>query len=445
MNQNSNFHFNINSLITRYKYIWVLYIIFQLVFILFFPREYTNDAQYYYSLAKECVQNNEFYPGTEHLYEDYIVAPLYVNIIIVLLNIYNSHISIGLFNIIINLLQLFFVYKITRFYFDDNTAKLSVLIYIFYLNSFGLVLSNFTELLFTVLILSSIYFYLKKTTSFLFLSGIMLGTSIAVRPVGWDLAVCYLLIAGYLFFKEKKFNLDILKIAIGTFLFIILFGCFNYWHFGRFIFTSTTGPVNLLLGANDTATGGFNARVYDQGNIGYIARPDTLTYLQKGDFYYDQATNWIKQNPGKWLLLAPLKLVHTFSYDDISISLIAGLGDWNIIATIKNSVEDRNFNHILPGESFYVKLLYFLLEIIQHIFYYLLILVLVLWAVRNIKERSFSEFSLLHLFFVLIGMLMIMITVGTPRYKYPFIIMMIPFISSYIQTRFLSKINIEKL
>jgi len=444
MNQNSNFHFNINSLITRYKYIWVLYIIFQLVFILFFPREYTNDAQYYYSLAKECVQNNEFYPGTEHLYEDYIVAPLYVNIIIVLLNIYNSHISIGLFNIIINLLQLFFVYKITRFYFDDNTAKLSVLIYIFYLNSFGLVLSNFTELLFTVLILSSIYFYLKKTTSFLFLSGIMLGTSIAVRPVGWDLAVCYLLIAGYLFFKEKKFNLDILKIAIGTFLFIILFGCFNYWHFGRFIFTSTTGPVNLLLGANDTATGGFNARVYDQGNIGYIARPDTLTYLQKGDFYYDQATNWIKQNPGKWLLLALLKLIHTFSYDDISISTIAGLGDWNIVATIKHLVEDGNFSNIIPTEPFYVKLIYFPLEIIQHIYYYFLILVLALWIIQKTREKSFSEFSLLHLFFVLIGMLMIMITVGTPRYKYPFIIVMIPFISSCIQTRFLSKINIEK-
>lgn len=444
MQPHSNFHFIINILILRYKYILILYIIIQLVFILFFPREYTNDAQYYYSLAKECVENNEFYPGTEHLYEDYIVAPLYVNIIIVLLNIYNSHISIGLFNILLNLLQLFFVYKITRLYFDNKTAKLSVLIYIFYLNSLGLVLSNFTELLFTLLILSSIYFYLKNNTSFLFLSGIMLGASISVRPVGWDLAVCFLLIAGYLYFKEKKFNLDIFKIASGTLLFIILFGCFNYWHFGRFIFTSTTGPVNLLLGANDTATGGFNARVYEQGNIGYIARPDTLTYRQKGEFYYHQATTWIKQNPGKWLLLAPLKLIHTFSYDDISISTISDLGNWNIITSIKNLVKDRNFNNILPKEPFYVKLIYLLLEIIQHIYYYFLILILAFWILRKIRERNFSEFSLLHLFFVLIGLLMIMITVGTPRYKYPFIIIMIPFISSYIQIRFLNKINIEK-
>ena len=444
MKPGSYFHFAINTIITKYKYILALYIVTQFVFILFFPREYRNDDLYYYSLAEKCVQNNEFYPGAEHLYEDYIVAPLYVNVIIVLLKIYNSHLSIGLFNILINLIQLFFVYKITRFYFNDKTAKLSVLIYIFYLNTLGLVMLNYTELLFTLFILSSIYFYLKKTSSFLFLSGIMLGASIAVRPVGWDLAVCYLLAAIYSYLKEKKFNFDLLKLISGTFLFIILFGTFNYGHFGKFIFTSTTGPVNLLLGANNTATGGFNARVYEQGNIGYIARPDTLTYTQKGDFYYEQATNWIKQNPGKWLLLAPLKLIHTFGYDDISISTIAGLGDWNIILTIKHLTEDRNFSNILPMEPWYVKLIYFLLQIIHHIYYYFLILILVMWTIRQIRERNFSEFSLLHLFFFIIGMLMIVITVGTPRYKYPFIIVMIPFISSYIQARFLSETNIER-
>ncbi|MEJ2629363.1 MAG: glycerate kinase, partial [bacterium] len=59
MKPNSYLHLIINPLISKYKYILILYIIVQLVFILFFPREYTNDAEYYYSLAKECVQNNE--------------------------------------------------------------------------------------------------------------------------------------------------------------------------------------------------------------------------------------------------------------------------------------------------------------------------------------------------------------------------------------------------
>ncbi len=444
MKSNPGFMPLINSLVLKYKYILGLYIVLQIVFILFFPREYRNDAQYYYSLAQECVHENQFYPAEKHLYEDYLVAPLYVNILVILLKVYNSHLTIGIFNIIINLLQLLLIYKITLFYSNNKTAKLSVLIYIFYLNTCGLVLLNYTELLFTFFILASIFYYLKKTTTSYLSSGILLGASIAVRPVGWNLILCLLLLAIAAYFKEKKINFDFLKVISGTLLFIILFGSFNYAHFGRFIFTSSTGPVNLLLGANDTATGGFNAKVYEKGNIGYLAHPDTMTYIQKGDFYFKQATNWIKENPGRWLLLAPFKLIHTFSYDDISLAAIVGLGDWNFYTIFKHLASGKSFNNILLSEPFYLKVIYFLIELTQHIYYYFLVFVLIMWVIKNIKDRSFSEYSILHSLFVLLGILMILITVGTPRYKYPFVIVMIPFIASYIQTKYLNRISIDK-
>ena len=272
----------------------------------------------------------------------------------------------------------------------------------------------------------------------------MLGASIAIRPVGWALALCYFFIALYKYFKEKKLSFNFLKIFTGTFLFILLFGGFNYLHFGRFIFTSTTGPVNLLLGANDTATGGFNARVYEKGNIGYIKNPDTLTYIQKGDFYSKQATNWIKQNPIKWFELAPLKIVHTFAYDDIAISSILNLGEWNFYTIVKHIGTDKNIKNILPNEPLYLKIIYYFLQITQFIYYYFLITILFLWTIKIFKEKNISEYSLLHLLFVLIGTLMIIITVGTPRYKYPLIIVMVPFIAPYIHTKFINKINREK-
>ncbi len=444
MNSNLSINSITDTLLSKIKYILALYVILQFIFVLFLPTEYRNDAQYYFSLAQDCVQKNEFYPAASHLFEDYIVAPLYINILIVLLKIYNSAVSIGIFNIIINLLQLFLIYKITQFYSDNKTAKLSVLIYIFYLNTFGLVLQNYTELIFTFFILASIYFYLKKTTYFLFISGIMLGASIAIRPVGWVLALCYFVIAIYNYIKRKKINVDYLKLFTGTLLFILLFGSFNYLHFGRFIFTSTTGPVNLLLGANDSATGGFNASVYEKGNIGFIKQPDTLTYIQKGDFYYNQATNWIKQNPLKWLFLAPLKLVHTFAYDDIAISSILNLGDWNFYTIVKHLGTDKSFKNILPNEPLYIKIIYYFLQITQLVYYYFLMIILFLWIIKIFKERKFSQYSFLHSLFALVGTIMILVTVGTPRYKYPLLIVMIPFIASYIELKYLNKINREK-
>ena len=431
------------AIVSKYKIILALYILIQVIFIFFFPQEYRSDALYYFKLAEECYQSDQFYPAVQNLYEDYLVAPFYINIIILLLHIYNSTITISLFNLLVNLLQLFFIYKITQNYFDEKTARISLIIYILYLNTLGLVLLNYSELFFTLLIVSSIFFYSKNSILLFTLSGVLLGASIGVRPAGWALLISYLIISVYHIFKEKKLVFKPITVIAGMLFFILLFGSFNYFHFGKFIFTATTGPVNLLLGANETATGGFNARVYDKGNAGYIAKPDTMTFTQTGEFYQKQATNWIKVNTIKWIGLAPLKILHTFGYDDIAISSLAGTAEWNITRTIKFLTNDRNMNDILPTESIQIKVLYFVLQIVHHIYYFLLIIILILWLINNFKKKLFTESSLIHLLFVLIGTIMIMITVGSPRYKYPFVIVMIPFIASYLQSKLLTKNSIE--
>jgi hypothetical protein len=337
---------------------------------------------------------------------------------------------------------MFFVYKITQKYFDEKTAKLSVILYILYLNTAGLVLFNNTELFFTLLIVSSIYFYNNKTASSFLISGILLGASIAVRPAGWALLVSYLFIFGLDIFRVKKFDVKPLAVISGILLFILLFGGFNYLHFKRFIFTSSTGPVNLLLGANETATGGFDARVYENGNAGYIANPDSMTYIQKGDFYFKQSTEWIERNPVKWIGLMSMKLIHTFVYDDIAISALAGAEEWNLIKSVKN-IFTGSWNNVLPSKYFHTNTVYVLIQILHHFYYFLLIYLSIFWFVDQVKKKNFDEYIVIHLLFVLIGILMIMVTVGTPRYKYPFIIVMIPFISSYLKPKFLDRIEVK--
>jgi hypothetical protein len=435
----------IKFLTSKIKYFVIIYFLFQVSLILLKDVNYKSDALYYFKLAKECIELNEFYPAKQHLYEDYIVAPLYVNTLIFILTVYDSTITISIFNLIIILLQLLLLYKITIKIFSEVTARLTVLIFIFYLNNAGLMLQNYTELLFLLLVSASIYFFLLSKNSCLLLSGIFLGGAISVRPAGWALLLAFIILQFLLSIKNKKVFLNYLYIYSGTLIFILLFGGFTILHFGRFEFTSTTGSVNLLLGANDDATGGFNSKVFGSGKAGYIENPESLTYLEKGDFYREQAFSWISRNPGKWILLAPLKLLHTFGWDDISLSSLPGYDDTNFLQVTKILLSGEALSSALHNAYGIETALYLSTLILSHLYYYLILILIVFGIYNLLRNRLNGNAISLILIFSVLSVLMIMITVGTPRYKYPPFILLLPFAAYYLEIKFgTGKQNIEK-
>ena len=426
----------IHLLTLKIKYIVIIYAAIQLVLIFTSEIAYNSDALYYYNLAQNCIDQNVFYPAQQNLNDDYIVAPLYINLSFLVLKSYNSTVAIGLFNLIVILLQIYVLYKITQKLFSEDVALITILLYMLYLNTFGLLLQNYTELFFLLLVSSSIYFFRLQKSKYLVLSGILTGCAIAVRPVGWVLLVAFLTIQFLFIYKNKTNKPDFFYIYSGTLVFIILFGFFTDLNFGHFEFTSTTGPINLLLGANDDATGGFNSTVLEEGKAGYIEFTDSLTYLQKGDFYQNQAVKWITENPGRWLLLAPIKLIHTFAWDDISVSSLLAMSDTNFARVIKIILLEFDFNKALPNTSTLFKVVYLSILILHHLFYYFMLLVITLGIYKIFKNRLYTEGTNLILIFSTIAILMIMITVGTPRYKYPMFILLLPFASYYLSTKF---------
>ncbi len=206
--------------------------------------------------------------------------------------------------------------------------------------------------------------------------------------------------------------------------------------FGHFEFTSTTGPVNLLLGANDDATGGFNSTVLEKGKAGYIEFTDSLTYLQKGEFYQRQAVNWITEYPERWLLLAPAKLFHTFAWDDISISSLLGISNVNFARVMKNIFLEFDFNKALPNTNTFYKISYLLILILHHLFYYFLLFAVIMGIYKLFKNKFYNDKTILILIFSAVATMMIMITVGTPRYKYPMFILLLPFAAYYFEMKF---------
>jgi len=426
----------IKFLASKIKFIILIYALVQLVMILITETNYKGDALYYYKLAQECIEQNEFYPAQQHLYEDYIFAPLYINVLIILLTIYNSTFTISLFNLFVIVLQIHLLYKITEKLFSYFTAKLTILFFVFYLNTAALVLQNYTELFFLLLITASIYFCIQYKNIYLLLSGICLGGAISVRPLGWALLLGIILVQLFTSIKNKKIILRPFYVYTGTLMFIILFGGFTFLHFGKFEFTSNTGPVNLLLGANEDATGGFNSTVLDRGNAGYIEYPDSSTYIQKGEFYQDQAIKWISENPLKWLSLMPVKFFHAYGWDDVSLSSLLGYHDTNLLRVSRILVTEKDFNSALPNISLFEKVLYFLILIFSHLYYYILLVAITAGIYYLFKQSHYEEATILILLFVCFSTLMLMITVGTPRYKYPMFILLLPFAANYVENRF---------
>ncbi|HSW55163.1 MAG TPA: glycosyltransferase family 39 protein [Ignavibacteriaceae bacterium] len=423
-------------LASKIKYILLFYVFIQLTLILTLETNYRSDALYYFKLAQECIEQSEFYPAKQHLYEDYIVAPLYINTLIIFLTIYNSTIIISFFNLAVILLQIMLLYKITKRIFSEDIARLTILLFILYINTLGLLPQNYTELFFLLLITFSTYFYLLHKNIYLIISGIFLGGAIAVRPLGWALLLAFISIQIFTSIKNKKILFNYFYIYSGTLLFIILFGGFTYSHFGKFEFTSTTGPINLLLGSNDDATGGFNSLVLENGKAGYIEDTEALTYIQKGEFYQNRAVDWIIYNPTKWLSLAPLKLLHSYGWDDISLSSLMGFDETNFLKVIRILFSEGDSSKALPNSNLADQTLYFSVLIVSHLYYYLLLLAIAFGIYNLFKKKLNMDLNSLILLFVVFATLMIMITVGSPRYKYPMIILLLPFAASYIDMKF---------
>ena len=428
----------LNFLQNHIRILLLLYLAVQLGYVFLSNLNYQSDSLYYYNLAQDCLKLHTFYPAPIHLYQDYIIAPLYINVLVVILSIINSKIAIGIFNILLNFVQLWLVYKITIRIFNKVAAKTVTIIYIFYLSTLGLILFNYTELIFNVLIFSSIYFYLQKNNWKMIISGILLGASIAVRPIGWALLGAYLINEIYSREQVKKILRNAGILVLGFLIFITSFGIFNYSHFDKFIFTSTNGPVNLLIGANDDATGAYNNKVFEKGKIGYIANSDKETYTVKEGYWLNQAYNWIYEHPVKYISLFPLKIVHMFIWDDFSVSRLLNLSDWNLYKVIKNIITGSK-EPILDNNPLSLKISYFVLQILHHLYYFYLLVLFILIIKKNFKKLFSNSELRLFLLFMFLGISIHLLTFGDARYKYPYIISMMIFMAPVFYNSIISK------
>jgi hypothetical protein len=199
------------------------------------------------------------------------------------------------------------------------------------------------------------------------------------------------------------------------------------------------------MGANDQATGAFNAKVFEPGKAGFIANPETKTYIEKDEFWYGQAKRWIEKHQLKYISLFPMKLVHMFIWDDFSVHKILNFKDWNLYRITKYLlIKKENVEFLGPGHSLFSKISLIVLLIIHHIYYFSM-LFLFFTAIYFNRESIFQKNGLrVLLLFIIFGVGIHLTTVGDARYKYPYVISMImiiaPMVKNFLENKKL-KIN----
>jgi hypothetical protein len=260
------------------------------------------------------------------------------------------------------------------------------------------------------------------------------GASIGVRPLGWALLISYILISIYQVIKMKSSFSKNLIILIGFILFILTFGFYTKSYFGKFIYTSTNGPANFLIGANDNATGGFNSTVFEPGKIGYIQNEESETYIEKGKFYEHKAINWIEHHPVKWIALIPVKLGYIFLWDDYSVSQLMHMQDWNLYVILKHIITTKSLRGLLGNASIAVKVTFFSLLIIHHLYYFLLLFLMIMGIRIMIKNDKLNIDLLLLILVALLILSMTVLVFGAARFKYPIMILLLPFAGFKLST-----------
>jgi hypothetical protein len=443
-------HFHKSNSVNPFQYSFIIkallcYAFIQIFLLFFINLPLTSDSLYYYEQATNCITHNTFYPASHNLNDSFIVSPVYINFLSLILRVFHHPLMVRIVNIILNLIQLILVYAITRFLFqNERQSKIAVILYIAFLTNLGIIFFNYAELLFGVLLLSCFYLYLKDTKISTLLSGVILALACNTRPIGLAFFISILIIGAIIFIKEKRIINKTLRIVCSFILTLLVIGLITKLHIGYFVPLPTNGSINILIGANDDATGAYNDRIFKPGKAGFINSEDSLTFIEKEKFHQDAAIKWIAHHPWQWLRFIPAKLFHLFGRDDWAIPALLNTDRWNIYTISKLLY---NGQKIFTGESTAFIIAFIMLFVLHHLYYYAFI-VLVVYQIWYYKKNKFDHIIMQNkeiYIFVIIGILITLCAVGAPRYQYSFIIFLIPTIAPMIDNIFRAKERFVKL
>jgi len=276
-----------------------------------------GDAMIYQRLAHECYDAGSWYPMAQQLYaEPYLFNPGYVNLLILCLHVVGSLTYMPLVNLALNIALLCICMHVVGALCNRKVAMWFAILYCILSSNVTIVSPTLSELWFSVCLYGSIALVCKRWPV-LILSGMLMVYANYIRPIS---ALFMLPILLYVIYQRYSWRYYAAYFA-GMVVMVAGIVGFNDRINGNPVMSASTMGVNLIMGANDHATGTVTD-VFGPGQPGYIENAETLTVFEKDSIWKARALEWISENPGKYLGSMPIKLARLWwadSYTDLPL------------------------------------------------------------------------------------------------------------------------------
>ncbi|MFI3270335.1 MAG: hypothetical protein SNJ09_04970 [Rikenellaceae bacterium] len=406
-------------------------VIIQLILVWWVDDVQTSDAAANLRLANDCLNSGNMYPFDIHRYGQYIYANGFINLAIVLMSIFGSVKAVFVANTIMLLVTALSVAYISKRYFSERVAYIFLIIFALYPTNYGMTVWFMTEPMFMMLTYLAFAFFVKGGKRGIILSGILLALMNWTRPF---LPVFIVIIPLTAFLLNRDIWIRKSALCFGSLLIsILVIGSIHKATFGDFLYQPSTGGVNMIMGSNDEATGGYDDAAFRDEGIAVLPS-ENLTYAERDKFWKSQSVEWIKHNPAKWVLLIPKKLKHLYLHDVYSLAPLSG--SMSTFFTIPE--------HLLGGlvRSFPFYTPFQLVIVWNCVLYSILLLLSLIAVVIFVLQRD--KMGLILTTWIVLTTGISIITVGAARYHYPLMPIFI-LMGAFMIDRIINKLNTKRL
>ena len=230
-----------------------------------------------------------------------------------------------------------------RIFRSERTGRLTLLILTFYPNHIAYSSLVASEILFTFLMLLGIAVLLLAESRFIMavLAGVIFGLACLVRPQLLPLPVAFVLLL-----LGKRRLLTLVGVYAALLLVLLPWTLRNYRAFGHFVFVSTNGGGNLLIGNNPWANGA------------YVFRPEFAAIEGTGNEYEQDrragsyAIDYMRGHPVETVKVWPRKFWYLYRGD------IEGIR-WSVEGIEARGVDAPEWlktGAVAVGEAYYLAL-----------------------------------------------------------------------------------------
>ncbi len=391
-----------------------------------------GDAARYINDAFWSVEQGVWYPTARNFIGSGAAGTGYVNFLCLLFRITaNVKIAYAANILLVQLMLFSAVYIVSKITGSDTVRYVCAAVFCLLGTYWSEVCIARTEIFFTALAFLALALAMRGGKLCPVLSGTVLAYANWARPI----AVSFVIAIAWLFFYKREKILTYVKFAAGFSLIVLFAMSFTYLSSGEWVYQPNVAAGNMLIGANADADGSYDDVVFKKGNAGYLdpELKKTLTYEEINTIYSKAATDWIKENPLKYLSLMPKKLLYFYVSDTYSGSVYFNnkiqTGGAEYIREVLNVLRGNGDRELQTGD---------ILVIYNQAYYMLVLLLFAVGVIYSMVKGCWRSMSFLY-GIIIIGTAMSMVTVGGSRYHFPYLPIIIITASMLIDAVFIRR------